>query len=254
MKKRTFLKTAGILATGALVQPLLGCASKIMATPGATPSTNSNKTFALPALGYGYGALEPTIDALTMEIHHSKHHQSYVDKLNAALQNGNDQGDVADLESICARVEAGETALRNNGGGHYNHLQFWRWLAPGGTNGCSQELEAAFVHDFGSFEQFKKAFIDAGKNRFGSGWVWLNIDATGKLFVSSTANQDNPLMAKIVERPGQPIVGIDVWEHAYYLHYQNKRADYLTAVFDILNWQVISADYKNHLAIILGKK
>jgi Fe-Mn family superoxide dismutase len=202
---------------------------------GANPSTDA---FVLPPLGYAFNALEPVIDAMTMEIHHDKHHATYVTNLNKAMTTAT-QYSGKGLEQIFAELRPEETAIRNNGGGHWNHSMFWNWIKPGGAKEPSADLKAAIEASFGSMDEFKKQFSDAAKLRFGSGWAWLNVGADGKLFISSTANQDNPLMVNVVEKAGKPILGLDVWEHAYYLNYQNKRADYVTAFFSIINWDEV---------------
>lgn len=199
----------------------------------------------VPELPYAYEALEPAIDAETMRIHHDKHHLAYVTNLNAAMKvEANQKYAKLSIEQLCAAIDPKDMAIRNNGGGHFNHAFFWNCLSAPSTAGePSKELSAAIQRDFGSMENLKKLMTDEGKARFGSGWVWLCKDAKGGLFVTSTANQDNPLMAKVVDKPGTPILGIDVWEHAYYLKYQNKRADYLTAIFTVVNWSFVSERY-----------
>lgn len=199
----------------------------------------------VPELPYTYEALEPAIDAETMHIHHDKHHLAYVTNLNTAMKvEANQKYAKLSIEQLCAAVDPKDMAIRNNGGGHFNHTFFWNCLAAPSTGGePSKELSAAIQRDFGSMENLKKVMTDEGKARFGSGWVWLFKDAKGGLFVTSTANQDNPFMSKVVDKPGTPILGIDVWEHAYYLKYQNKRADYLTAIFTVVNWSFVSERY-----------
>jgi Fe-Mn family superoxide dismutase len=201
----------------------------------------------VPELPYAYEALEPAIDAETMHVHHDKHHLAYVTNLNAAIKlEANQKYAKLNIEQLCAAIDPKDMAIRNNGGGHFNHSFFWNCLAALSTAGePSKELATAIKRDFGSMENLKKVMIDEGKARFGSGWVWLCKDSKGFLFVSSTANQDNPLMSKVVEKPGNPILGIDVWEHAYYLKYQNKRVDYLTAIFTVVNWSFVSERYAN---------
>lgn len=193
----------------------------------------------LPALPYGYDALEPHIDAQTMQIHHGKHHQAYVDNLNKALA-GTD-GENKSLEELMANISSYPAAVRNNGGGHYNHSLFWSIL---GNNGSqpSGKLEAAINEGFGNLDGLKEKMNAAGTTRFGSGWAWLSVSG-GKLQVSSTPNQDNPLM-DVAEVKGTPIMGIDVWEHAYYLKYQNKRSDYLSAIWNVINWEEVSKRYE----------
>jgi len=201
----------------------------------------------VPELPYAFEALEPAIDAETMHIHHDKHHLAYVTNLNAAMKvEVNQKYAKLNIEELCAAIEPKDMAIRNNGGGHFNHSFFWNCLAAPSTAGePSKELSAAIQRDFGSMENLKKLMTDEGKARFGSGWVWLCKDAKGVLFVTSTANQDNPYMSKVVDKPGTPILGIDVWEHAYYLKYQNKRADYLTAIFTVVNWNFVSERFAN---------
>lgn len=201
----------------------------------------NQKTMAhtLPALPYGYDALEPHIDAQTMQIHHGKHHQAYVDNLNKALA-GTD-GENKSLEELMANISAYPAAVRNNGGGHYNHSLFWSIL---GNNGSqpSGKLADAINETFGSLDGLKEKMNTAGTTRFGSGWAWLSVSG-GKLAVSSTPNQDNPLM-DVAETKGTPILGIDVWEHAYYLKYQNKRPDYLSAIWNVINWEEVGKRYE----------
>ena len=193
--------------------------------------------FELPALAYATDALEPHIDKMTMEIHHGKHHQAYVDNLNKALA-GTD-GENQKLEHIMANISKFAMPVRNNGGGHYNHTLYWSVMSPNGGGAPSGELAKATAAAFGSFDEFKKKFAEAGATRFGSGWAWLSVSAEGKLQVSSTPNQDNPLM-DIAEVKGTPILGMDVWEHAYYLKYQNKRPDYIAAFWNVVNWDAVA--------------
>ena len=197
--------------------------------------------FTLPALPYDVAALEPHIDAQTMTIHHDKHHQTYVNNLNAALkdQTAFDGKTVEEIVSNLASVpEAARTAVRNNGGGHVNHTLFWDILTPGGSNTPTGELAEKINSTFGSYDELKKAMNDAGTKRFGSGWAWLVADASGTLSVMSLPNQDSPL-----SEGKTPLLGIDVWEHAYYLKYQNKRPDYLAAIWNVVNWDKVAARY-----------
>jgi Fe-Mn family superoxide dismutase len=194
-------------------------------------------TFVLPALPYASDALEPHIDKMTMEIHHGKHHQAYVDNLNKALA-GTD-GANASIENIIKNISKYPMAVRNNGGGHYNHTLYWSIMSPNGGGAPTGELAKAIDAAFGSFDEFKKKFAEAGTTRFGSGWAWLCLKADGSLCVCSTPNQDNPLM-DIAECPGTPILGMDVWEHAYYLKYQNKRPDYIGAFWNVINWPAVA--------------
>lgn len=193
--------------------------------------------FTLPALPYAFNALEPHIDARTMEIHHGKHHQGYVDKLNKAVEGTPLEGKT--IEDILAGLDMNNGAVRNNGGGHYNHSLFWTVMGPKGSGKPSGDIAAAIEKDFGSFDAFKEKFADAGATRFGSGWAWLCVQKGGKLEVCSTPNQDNPLMPN-VGCGGIPVLGMDVWEHAYYLHYQNRRPDYITAFWNVVNWDEVS--------------
>lgn len=194
--------------------------------------------FDLPKLPYAYNALEPYFDAQTMEIHYSKHHQGYTNNLNKAIEGTDLEG--KSIEDLM-KIAGSNTAVRNNGGGFYNHALFWTILSPKGGGEPTGKLAEAIKSNFGSFEAFKEEFTKAAATRFGSGWAWLVV-ANGKLLVSSTPNQDNPLM-DIAEVKGMPILGLDVWEHAYYLHYQNKRPDYITAFWHIVNWEEVSRRY-----------
>jgi superoxide dismutase, Fe-Mn family len=193
--------------------------------------------FELPALPYATDALEPHIDKMTMEIHHGKHHQAYVDNLNKALAGSGSENNK--IEDILASVSKQPAAVRNNGGGHYNHTLFWSVMSPNGGGAPSGDLATAINDAFGSFEDFKKKFAEAGATRFGSGWAWLTADQSGKLQVSSTPNQDNPLM-DVADVKGTPLLGMDVWEHAYYLKYQNKRPDYIAAFWNVVNWDAVA--------------
>lgn len=203
--------------------------------------------FELPKLPYVYNALEPHIDARTMEIHHTKHHQAYVTNLNNAIA-GTDAEKLS-IEEICKNISKYPVAVRNNGGGHYNHSLFWTLMAPNAGGQPSGDLATAIDKTFGSFDEFKKLFAAAGTTRFGSGWAWL-IVKDGKLVISSTPNQDNPLM-DVAEVKGTPVLGIDVWEHAYYLNYQNRRPDYIAAFWNVINWAEVTKLYKNEMAKLL---
>ncbi|MDO9187284.1 MAG: superoxide dismutase [Bacteroidota bacterium] len=203
--------------------------------------------FELPKLPYAYNALEPHIDARTMEIHHTKHHQAYVTNLNNAIA-GTDAEKLS-IEEICKNISKYPVAVRNNGGGHYNHSLFWTLMAPNAGGQPSGDLASAIDKAFGSFDEFKKLFATAGTTRFGSGWAWL-IVKDGKLVISSTPNQDNPLM-DVAEVKGTPVLGIDVWEHAYYLNYQNRRPDYIAAFWNVINWAEVTKLYKNEMAKLL---
>jgi superoxide dismutase, Fe-Mn family len=196
--------------------------------------------FELPALPYATNALEPHIDAKTMEIHHGKHHNAYVTNLNNAIAGTDAEG--KSLDALMAMVSKLPPAVRNNGGGHFNHSLFWTVMSQDGGGKPSGELSAAIDKAFGSFDAFKDEFSKAAATRFGSGWAWLCIDSKGELFVTSSPNQDNPTM-DIAEKPGTPILGLDVWEHAYYLHYQNRRPDYIAAFWNVVNWAEVSKRY-----------
>lgn len=202
--------------------------------------------FALPSLPYSYDALEPHIDARTMEIHHTKHHQAYVDKLNAAI--AGTQWENKSIEEILTSDAVDTPAIRNNGGGHYNHSLFWVIMSPNGGGEPAGELAVAIERAFGSFSAFKEEFTQAALNRFGSGWAWLVVK-DGKLVVGSTPNQDNPLMKFADEniRGGIPILGLDVWEHAYYLKYQWRRNEYVAAWWNVVNWAEVERRYREAL-------
>lgn len=192
--------------------------------------------FELPELPYDFNALEPHIDARTMEIHHGKHHNAYVTNLNKAIE-GTDLADKS-LEELM-KVAGANTPVRNNGGGHFNHSLFWTILSPKGGGLPSGDLAKAIDSKFGAFDTFKEEFNKAATTRFGSGWAWLGVDENKELFVSSTPNQDNPLM-DVAEKKGTPILGLDVWEHAYYLHYQNRRPEYVASFWNLANWDEVS--------------
>jgi len=199
--------------------------------------------FTLPALPYAPAALEPNIDALTMQIHHDKHHQAYVDNLNKAVAGTpNESKSLEELVSIAGKLPP---AIRNNGGGHWNHSFFWEIMAPNAGGKPTGKLAESIDADFGSFDSFKEKFTAAAIGRFGSGWAWL-IEQDGKLLISSTPNQDNPLM-DVAEVKGTPILGVDVWEHAYYLKYQNRRPEYLGAFWNVINWKEVNKRYEASL-------
>jgi Fe-Mn family superoxide dismutase len=197
--------------------------------------------FELPKLNYAPNALEPHIDAKTMEIHHGKHHQAYVTNLNNAVA-GTDAEKLSIVE-IVKNISKYPAAVRNNGGGHYNHSLFWEIMAPNAGGVPSNEVGKAIEAELGGFEKFKADFMQAGATRFGSGWAWLCVKQDGKLAVCSTANQDNPLMDVVNDCKGTPILGMDVWEHAYYLNYQNRRPDYMNAFFNVINWDKVNELY-----------
>ena len=193
--------------------------------------------FTLPALPYAFNALEPHIDARTMEIHHGKHHNAYVTNLNNAVAGKPEEN--LSIEEICKNISKYPAAVRNNGGGHYNHTFFWTILGPNAGGKPSGALSDAIDSAFGNFDEFKTKFAAAGVGRFGSGWAWLIVDGGGKLQITSTPNQDNPLM-DVAEAKGKPVLGLDVWEHAYYLNYQNRRPDYIAAFWNVVNWNEVA--------------
>ena len=196
-------------------------------------------SFTLPQLDYAYDALEPHIDSRTMEIHHSKHHQGYTNKLNAAIEGTNQES--KNIHQILTDLDMNNMALRNNAGGYFNHKLFWEIMNPNNKTEMSNDLGSAIDNSFGSFDNFCASFSNAAATRFGSGWAWLCVK-DGKLEICSTSNQDNPLMPSI-GCGGTPILGIDVWEHAYYLNYQNRRPDYVSAFFNVINWGVVSEKF-----------
>ncbi|MBK9599435.1 MAG: superoxide dismutase [Flavobacteriales bacterium] len=198
--------------------------------------------FELPALPYAFNALEPHIDARTMEIHHGKHHQGYVNNLNNAIAGTPLEG--KSIEDILKNLDMKNMAVRNNGGGHYNHSLFWSVMAPNAGGAPSGELAEAINRDLGGFDTFKEDFAKAAATRFGSGWAWLCVHKGGKLGICSTPNQDNPLMPD-TGCGGTPVLGVDVWEHAYYLHYQNRRPDYLKAWWNVVDWNAVAKRYAN---------
>jgi superoxide dismutase, Fe-Mn family len=232
MKKREFLKNSLILGVAASLNTWDVFANM----PVAAPYTE----FTLPALPYNFDALEPHFDKATMEIHHDKHHAAYVKNLNEAIKGTSFEK--MTLEQILENVTEKDTKVRNNAGGHYNHSLFWQWLSPNGGEKPTGKLANDIQTIFGSLEKFQEAFSTAAKTVFGSGWVWLVKTKKG-LEIISTPNQDSPLMKKLVKIQGKPILGLDVWEHAYYLKYQNKRADYITAFWKIINWKKIGEMY-----------
>ena len=197
-------------------------------------------SFELPKLNYAFDALEPNIDARTMEIHHDKHHAGYTNKLNAAIAGTDLEGKT--IENILINLDMSNGAVRNNGGGYYNHSLFWEIMSPNGGGVPSGELADAINEAFGSFDAFKEAFSKAAATQFGSGWAWLCVQEGGKVEVCATPNQDNPLMPS-VGCGGAPILGLDVWEHAYYLNYQNRRPDYINSFFNVINWDEVSTRY-----------
>ena len=197
-------------------------------------------SFQLPTLPYAFDALEPHIDARTMEIHHGKHHAGYTNNLNAAIEATDLEG--KSIEEILTNLDMSNGAVRNNGGGYYNHRLFWEVMSPNGGGQPSGELAEAINDAYGSFDAFKETFSKAAKTQFGSGWAWLCVRPGGKVEVCSTPNQDNPLMPGVT-CGGTPILGLDVWEHAYYLNYQNRRPDYVAAFFNVINWDAVAKNY-----------
>ncbi len=229
--RRDFLRKSALLGLAGLATNLIG-EEKLNALDSFADKTTDGGKYSLPSLPYAYNALEPFIDEATMKLHHDKHHQAYVDKLNKALETYT--GD-SKLEGLFAQASKIDVALRNNGGGHYNHSLFWTLLKPNGGGLPSGALAEAINAAFGTFDEMKTKFNAAGTTRFGSGWAWLIKNSAGKLEICSTPNQDNPLM-DVTEVKGSPILALDVWEHAYYLHYQNRRPDYIAAFWNAVNW------------------
>jgi Fe-Mn family superoxide dismutase len=248
MQRRTFLKdtgktTLGLMAATSGMAVLDACSStkKVAAKPGYANAPG----FSQKPLPYAYGALQPNIDAATMEIHYTKHAAAYQKNLTDAM--AEEKPIAGNLEAVLGNVSKLSAKMRNNAGGHYNHESFWQWMTPGGkapTDGFRAKLEASFT----SMADFKTKFADAGLKRFGSGWAWLVLDANKKLAIGSTPNQDNPLM-DVSELKGYPLLGLDVWEHAYYLKYQNKRADYIAAWWNVVNWAEVEARYQYALTL-----
>ena len=240
MNRRKFIVSIGAIPLLSGVDKVLN-ATEIINKKTLKHGGNLNKMakFELPNLPYAFDALEPHIDARTMEIHHGKHHAGYVAKLNGAVE-GTDYENMS-LEELLANVSKLPAGVRNNGGGHYNHTLFWTVMGPNAGGTPSGDLGGAINSTFGSFDEFKEKFANAEATRFGSGWAWLVV-ANGELKVTSTPNQDNPIM-DIAEVKGTPILGIDVWEHAYYLNYQNRRPDYISAFWNVINWDEVAKRY-----------
>ncbi|SFV29448.1 superoxide dismutase, Fe-Mn family [Devosia crocina] len=211
------------------------------------PAIAQDMPFELPELGYAYDALEPVIDAQTMELHHTKHHQTFIDNLNKAVEDGTLDTDLS-VEEIVASASTQTTTVRNSAGGHWNHTFFWEIIGPQDQAGePSEDLVAAIDAVYGSMDEFKAEFEAAGAAQFGSGWVWLIVNDAGELEITTTPNQDNPLM-DLAEVQGTPVIGNDVWEHAYYLTYNNRRAEYLSSWWDVVNWDEVSSRYQAALA------
>ena len=201
-------------------------------------------SFQLPDLNYGFDSLEPHIDAKTMQIHHGKHHAGYTSKLNAAVEGTDLEG--KNIEDLLSTLDLSNSAVRNNGGGYYNHCLFWEIMSPNGGGSPSGDLLSAIEKAFGSFDEFKAEFSKAAATRFGSGWAWLCAHSDGSLEICSTANQDNPIMNGI-GCGGSPILGLDVWEHAYYLNYQNRRPDYINGFFNVIDWAEVGEKYNSSI-------
>jgi Fe-Mn family superoxide dismutase len=242
MKKRDFLKLTSFAAAGTIIAPALTfCTSQNTGDEGEKKADTDDTfaTFTLASLPYAYDALEPYIDARTMELHHSKHHQAYTNNLNKALEGHTYAG--KSVEDILAAVQGTDDELiRNNGGGYFNHNLFWEIMAPSAGGEPQGALATAIAGSFGSFDAFKKEFARTAGSVFGSGWAWLCANKN-ELYLTSTPNQDNPLMRHIAEKPGTPLLGLDVWEHAYYLQYQNRRSEYIDGFFSVINWDNVAA-------------
>lgn len=249
MNKREFLKTSAILGAGTLVAPSIttSCMNS-SAQSDATASLvalDAEGRFAQPDLGYAFDALEPHVDAMTMEVHYGKHHAGYTKKFNAALEHADFHS--TDIYKLFASVSTHGSGIRNNGGGYFNHNLYWKFMSPEGGGEPTGKLAEAIVADFGSFAQFKELFSATAASHFGSGWGWLLLDSDGKLQVTSLPNQDNPLM-DVSPVQGAPLLNIDVWEHAYYLHYQNMRTSYVEAYWNIIDWKFVEALYEEALS------
>lgn len=237
-KRRDFLKAGLAAGLSLTVIPSIAGRYKVSNTR-VTGGKAEEIPYEQQPLPYAYAALEPVIDAMTMEIHYSKHASAYAKNLADAVKAENVDTKTEKLSSLLGRISKLSAKLRNNGGGHYNHEFFWKSMkAPGVFNSVDGDIQKALVKDFGSVDAFKKQFEEAGKNRFGSGWAWLAVTNDKKLVIGSTPNQDNPLM-DVSDFKGIPLLGLDVWEHAYYLKYQNRRADYITAWWNLVNWEVV---------------
>jgi len=249
MNKREFLKSSMILGAGAMVAPHL--ATSCMSNAGAKGvtaslvATDGAGKFVQPELGYAFDALEPYIDAMTMELHYTKHHAGYTSKFNAALESENLHS--TDIYKLFAGISNYSQGVRNNGGGYYNHNLFWKFMSPEGGGEPAGNVATAINETFGSFAKFKDLFSATAGSVFGSGWAWLILDGEGKLQVVSTPNQDNPLM-DVAGVQGKPLLNIDVWEHAYYLKYQNQRTSYIEAYWNVIDWNFVESLYKEATA------
>ena len=241
MKRRNFIYSLGLLSVAGSLSKVNGVTSKINSITNVRSDKVMGK-FELPELGYAFDALEPHVDARTMEIHHGKHHAAYVSKLNAAIE-GTDM-ESKSLEELLKDISKYPVAVRNNGGGYYNHTLFWSVMGPGKGGEPTGDLADAINKTFGSFDKFKEEFGNAAAGRFGSGWAWLIVKEDGSLAITSTANQDNPLM-DVADVKGTPVIGLDVWEHAYYLNYQNRRPDYISAWWNVVNWDDAAKRYND---------
>jgi len=235
--RRRFIQTTGKAGLA------LGLSVTLLPSLVSASVTSGSSEFVQQPLPYAFNALEPVIDTTTMDIHYSKHAAAYAKALSEACAAENVNTNNTKLESVLRNISKYSTKMRNNAGGHYNHEMFWQTMKPGGTAVPSGQLGASIVQAFGSFETFKTQFADAAKSRFGSGWAWLIINSDNALSIISTPNQDNPLM-DISETWGQPLLGLDVWEHAYYLKYQNRRPDYINAWWNVVNWDVVESRMK----------
>ncbi|MBG0860864.1 MAG: superoxide dismutase [Bacteroidales bacterium] len=240
MERRTFLKNLGLGIAATAVSG--GSVANELTTSKNITMENFN-THEFPALPYAYNALEPYIDARTMELHYDKHHRTYFNNFTAAIKGTPLENST--IEEIFAKISSAGDAVRNNGGGFYNHVIFWKNLSAK-SNGPSQELSAALAKEFGSFDKFREAFGNSAKTRFGSGWAWLYLTSDKKLAIGSTPNQDNTLM-NVSQIKGTPLLALDVWEHAYYLKYQNRRPEYIDAFWNVVNWEEVSRRYKEAL-------
>ncbi len=247
---KTTLQTLILLPLGVAASLLLSCDFKTQKDVEAVSQLQEEETtlpYVFKALPYAYNALEPSIDALTMEIHYNRHHRAYYTNFIKALKNIDGMEEkYPSMETLFAQISRYPAALRNNAGGYYNHQLFWENMTPHSGSLPEGLLAEAINQTFGSLEELKTVFSQAGATRFGSGWAWLNLNSEGRLFVSSTPNQNNPLM-DVVEEQGIPLLALDVWEHAYYLKYQNKRADYIEAFWDVINWEEVTRRYENAL-------
>jgi superoxide dismutase, Fe-Mn family len=244
MKRRNFIYSFGLIPIASAANKFINISNSISNNINNMNERSSDKMtkFELPKLNYAFNALEPYIDAMTMEIHHDKHHGAYVANLNKAVEGS--EMEKLSLLDLLKNVSKYPVAVRNNGGGHYNHSLFWEIMKPKGGGNPIGALADAINKQFGSFDEFKKKFSDAATGRFGSGWAWLILKSDGKLDITSTPNQDNPLM-DVVDVKGFPVFGLDVWEHAYYLKYQNRRPEYITNFWNVVDWDAVNNRFLN---------